>query len=391
MMTRQNRAIYLDYAAATPLIPEAAAAMEPYYSTYFYNPSASYKRAINVKKAIDLAKGQIANQIGCRANELVFTAGATEANNLAIKGIMDNFSQASLLISQVEHDSVRLAAKNYKHELVQVDKSGRIVIDDLKQKIKADTVLISIMLANNEVGTIQPLREIAVLINKIRQQRKNESNSLPLFLHSDVVAAANYLDLHISRLGLDLMTINGSKIYGPKQTAILYIKTPITLKPLIVGGGQEFNLRSGTENVAGIIGFSESFKITQQLRRSESKRLEEIRRYLITQLQQLTIAVVINQSVKNHLPNIINVTFSGLDNERLVMELDEAGIMVSAGSACSANHQKVSSDVLLAMGLDDQDARSSIRISMGRFTSKEQIEQTIFALKQITNKYEKNN
>ncbi len=271
--------VYLDYAAATPLSDNVRAAMEPYFSQRFYNPSAIYLASKSVAKDVLKARSAVAVWIGARPTEIVFTAGGTEANNLAIHGIMQLYPEANLVISAIEHESVLRPAAQYDVRKARVQANGRLNLDDLEHLIDEQTVLVSIMYANNEIGTVQPLKQVAQLVAQIREDRRIRGSSHPIYLHTDGCQAANYLDLQTSRLGVDLMTLNGGKIYGPKQSGALFVKSNVSLEPLIRGGGQERGMRSGTENVAGIVGFATALDEAQTMRRAEAERLSEIQKY----------------------------------------------------------------------------------------------------------------
>ncbi|HVV25761.1 MAG TPA: cysteine desulfurase family protein [Candidatus Saccharimonadales bacterium] len=374
--------IYLDYAAATPLDERVLAAMRPYLAADFYNPSAGYRAARAVRAALEAARSKAAHWLGARSSEIVFTAGGTEANNLAIHGVMRRFPEANVAVSALEHESVLAPAGTYDCREVAVAPDGRIELEDLRTKIDARTVLVSVMYANNEIGTVQPLREIGQLVTEIRQQRAAAGNTLPLYLHTDACQAANYLDLHVARLGVDLMTLNGGKIYGPKQSGGLFVKAGVELEPLISGGGQERGLRSGTENVAASVGFAEALDIAQATRRDETARLLKLQRQFMEGLQRQIPGAIINGSLKYRLPNNVHVTIPGSDNERLLIELDEAGIMAAAGSACSAANEELS-HVLHALGLDDAAARASLRFTMGRDTTAAKIDRVVKALSRL--------
>lgn len=375
--------IYLDYAAATPLDERVLAAMRPYFADDFYNPSATYRAAREVHAALEAARSNVAHWLGARGSEIIFTAGGTEANNLAIHGVMRRFPEANVVVSALEHESVLAPAGRYECREAAVGPDGRVNLDDLQAKIDDRTVLVSIMYANNEIGTVQPVREIGRLVAEIRRQRLAAGNELPLYFHTDAAQAANYLDLHVARLAVDLMTLNGGKIYGPKQSGCLYVKAGVELEPLIDGGGQERGLRSGTENVAAAVGFAEALEIAQSMRRDETARLLKLQRQFIEGIQQHVPSTIINGSVKYRLPNNVHMTLPGQDNERLLIELDEAGIMAAAGSACSASSEEPS-HVLHALGLDDAAARASLRFTMGRGTEAADVERVIGQLARLT-------
>ncbi len=373
--------VYLDYAAATPLDPEVLEAMQPFLTDQFYNPSATYSAAINVRKQLEAGRSKVAHWLGANSSDIIFTAGGTEANNLAIHGVMQQFTGANIVVSSIEHDSVLVPANQYEVRHVAVDEKGRVNLEDLAKKIDENTALVSVMYANNEIGTIQPIREVAKIVHAINDERRT-TNGLPLYLHTDACQAANYLDLHVSRLGVDLMTVNGGKIYGPKQSGCLYVKPGTKLTPLIYGGGQERKLRSGTENVANCVGFAHALDIAQQCRHEENERLQQLQQTFIKTLQASVSTAQVNGSLKHRLPNNVHVTFPGVDNERVLIQLDEAGIMAAAGSACSASTEE-SSHVLRAIGVSETDAQASLRFTMGRHTDEAAIKTTVATLAQL--------
>ncbi len=374
--------IYLDHAAATPIDRTVLAKMQPYFREQFYNPSATYLAAKQVADGLKAAHASVASVLGARPSEVVFTAGGSEANNLAIHGVMTQYPGANLVVSSIEHDSVLAAAKRYHHTLAPVSPQGLLLVDELTACINDQTVLVSIMYANNEIGTVQPIRDIARLIADIRRQRRLAGNTLPLLLHTDAAQAANYLDLHVARLGVDLMTLNGGKIYGPKQSGCLYVKAGLTLQPLIDGGGQELGLRSGTENMAGLAGFAAALQATQALRQQEVARLQALQRQFMKEIATAVPTAELNGSKTKRLPNNVHVTFPGIDNERLLIQLDEQGIMAAAGSACSASSE-LPSHVLQAIGLSDEAAQSSVRFTLGRTTTQQDITTVVQTLRQL--------
>lgn len=374
--------IYLDYAAATPLDERVLVAMQPYFGDKFYNPSATYLVAKEVSERLEAARSKVAYWLGARPAEIIFTAGGTEANNLAIHGVMRQFPQANVVVSAIEHESVLAPAHGYNCREVAVQNDGLVDLIALQKVVDDKTVLISIMYANNEIGAIQPIREIAQLAAKIRSERRRNGNKLPLYLHTDAAQAANYLDLHTARLGVDMMTLNGGKIYGPKQSGALFVGGGVALKPLIQGGGQERNLRSGTENVAQSVGFAEALNITQEMRAEETARLQQLQKYFYELTEERLPKATTNGTRKKRLPNNVHLTLTGEDNERLLIRLDEAGILAAAGSACSASDEEPS-HVLRAIGLTDDEAQSSLRFTMGRATTEQQIEQVVATLSQF--------
>ena len=375
--------IYLDYAAATPLDKRVADLMLPYAAEKFFNPSADYQAAREVKARLNQARAQVAAVLGSKPGEVVFCAGGTEANNLAIKGVMESYPKAKLLISAVEHESVLAPAALFKHAVLKVDTAGRLDLEDLVQQLDERTVLVSVMYANNEVGTIQPLRRIAAIINEQRAKRRAQGNRLPLLFHTDACQAGNFLDLHVSRQGVDLMTLNGGKVYGPKQSGALYVRAGVALKPLVDGGHQESGLRSGTENISADIGFAAALSLAQEQRLEQSDAQSKLRDYFIKKLEEnFKSLVTINGSQKQRLPNNVHATFKGKDNEVMLIKLDQAGVMAAAGSACSAARSE-SSHALLAMGLSDDEARASLRFTLGRETTKAEIDRVIDILQTL--------
>jgi cysteine desulfurase len=376
-----DKRIYLDYAAATPLDSRVFKAMQPYFSDIFYNPSASYRLARNVAKDIADSRSKVAKVLSVKPSEIYFTSGGTESNNLAICGVMEANPGKNLVISSIEHESVSGPAKKFDYRVVPVDKNGQVIIPQLEKLIDDNTVLLSIMYANNEIGSISPMTKIKQLVQKIRSTRLKENNLLPLHFHSDACQAANYLSLNAEGIGVDLMTINGGKIYGPKQSGILFAHRSVALNSQILGGGQEHGLRNGTENVPAIIGFCKALEITESLKITESKRLQLLQSYFMDSLRSIPHCLI-NGSLKNRLPNNLNVLFVGQDNETMLYKLDQNGIMCSTGSACSAQKDTIS-PTLLAIGLNEEQALSSLRFSFGRQTSKNQIDFVLNKIQKI--------
>lgn len=377
-----QKTVYLDYAASTPMDPKVIKAMEPYFSKQFFNPSAAYSKAKDVRSAVEDSRRSVALNLGAKSSEIIFTAGGTEANNLAITGVMNAHPNGNMVISAIEHPSVYVPAKNFNARICPVDKEGLIKINKLKDLIDDDTNLVSIIYVSNEIGVIEPLKEAASAVQTVRKDRLSRGITRSIYFHTDACQAANYLDLHISKLGVDLMTLNGSKIYGPKQSGTLFARSSVRLEPIIFGGGQERSLRSGTENVPGIIGFAAALDLAQDNKKSESDRLAHLQEYFITSLTNNFQSAKINGSRTKRVVNNVHVTFPGIDNEWLLISLDEKGIMAAAGSACSASNELPSS-VLKAIGLTNLEARSSIRFSFGRYLTKSDLEYTLDTLKSL--------
>lgn len=365
--------IYLDYAAATPVDSQVLEAMRPYFTEQFANPSSLYSVARVTRQALSDARASVANTLGAKPTEITFTAGATESINLAIQGVLKQYPGKHIVTTKIEHEAVLKTVEHYDHTLVDVSKVGVVKVDDVLAAVTDSTVLVSVMMANNEVGTIQPVKDIAAGITRMREDRKSKGIDLPLYLHSDAAQAATTLDLHVSRLNVDLLTLNGGKMYGPKQSGILYIRTGTKLQPLIYGGGQERGVRSGTENVAFAVGFAKALEMAQADRKPEEARLRSLRDQLQKIITSELTEVIINGDQKHRLPHNLNITMPGLDGEAAVLYLDNAGVQASTGSACSIGNDEPS-HVLLAMGCSASEASASLRFTLGKNTTEENIE-----------------
>lgn len=362
--------IYLDHAAATPLDERAFEAMRPYLTDRFFNPSSPYQPALDVRREYETAKQTIARTIGATSTEIIMTAGATESINLAFGGVSGH-----VITTTIEHPAVLEAAKRHQsHTLVGVDAHGRVSPRDIEAAITPDTQLISVGLANNEIGTIQPLRDIAACVEAERARRLEAGETTPLAFHSDASQGLSQLDVNVGRLGVDLLTLNAGKVYGPKQVGLLYKSRHMTLSPVIVGGGQELGLRSGTENVAGVIGFAVALESAARSRKSEVERLRKLRDTLEKELIEVFPEAIISGHPKHRLASYLHISFPGIDAERLVFILERQNILVATGSACAAN-KGTRSHVLTAIGLSDPVADGSLRLTLGRLSTEETITQ----------------
>ena len=363
--------IYLDHAAATPVSKKVLKAMESYFTAEFFNPSAAYLPAKKVLADYEAAKDTIAHAIGTKGNDIIITAGATEANNLAFTAVGPKPYHGSalpkVLYLETEHDSVRAIAKEYNGTAVKVLPSGLIDLEDLKAKITDETMLISVSLANNELGTIQPLAEIAAIIKTIKIDRYKRGIKRPLYLHSDASQALNLLDINVARLGVDMLTLNAAKVYGPKGVGALYVAHDVKLSPLTVGGGQEKGLRSGTENVPGVLGFATAIKEAKKHLNGNRKKYKNWKQILLSELQDYEL---INK--KHSLDNFIVLCYNGTDAERLIYLLEDREIYVATGAACAASKGQ-KSHVLAAIGLKEAQINGSLRITLGETNDEEQI------------------
>jgi cysteine desulfurase len=304
----ENTIIYLDHAAATPMDARVLAAMQPYFSDNFYNPSSPYLPAVVVRRDYESAKQTLASQIGGKSGEIIITAGATESINLAFSG-----ANGHVICSNIEHQSVLANAENHDHTIVAVDEHGLVSAESIKSAIKPNTQLVSVALANNELGTIQPIRDIAGVIKDERDLRLMRGDKTPIYLHCDASQGPCQLDVNVARLGVDMLTLNAGKIYGPKQVGLLWAASYVHLQPQIVGGGQEYGLRSGTENVAGTIGFARALELVNEHRKYESKRLTVLRDSLQQTLSDTFKNMVISGHKKHRLSGHLHISFPSLD------------------------------------------------------------------------------
>lgn len=357
--------MYLDHAAATPVDPKVVAVMLPYFSDTFYNPSAPYSPAIAVRREYVEAKSLIAQTIGAKGDEIIMTAGATESINLAFNSIGGH-----IITANVEHHAVLEAAKQHDYTLVAADERGMVQAASVKAAIRPDTRLVSIALANNELGTIQPIRDIAEIVKTERQERLARGDYTPIYLHSDASQGVGQLDVNVARLGLDLLTLNAAKVYGPKQVGLLWSASHVVLAPQIRGGGQERGIRSGTENVAGTVGFAKAMELASEHRKYESDRLATLRDQLEVSLVAAFPGAVISGHKKHRLAGHLHMSFPGLDAERVLFALESRQVLVATGSACAAN-KGTRSHVLTAIGLAPEVADGSLRMTLGHLSTTE--------------------
>ena len=372
-----DKTIYLDYAATTPLDPEVLREMLPYFGPEYSNPSSMYASGRRAGQAIKKARAAVAATINSSLDEIIFTGSGTESDNMAIIGIAraNRLYGNHLIVSAIEHkavlESVReLKAEGFEVSMLPVDGYGCVDIKKCLALITEKTILISVMYANNEIGTIQPIKELSLAIKEYRQ-----SKMFPL-LHTDACQAAGHLSLDVKALGVDLMTLNGSKIYGPKGVGVLYKKKGVRIAPLIVGGEQEMNLRAGTESLPLIIGLARALKEVNALRIEESRRLIDLRDYFIDCISTKIPEAILNGHRTQRLPNNVHISIPHIEGESILLMLDRHGIEASTGSACSAFDLKPS-HVLLAIGQSAEFAHGSIRFSLGRHTTKEEIDQVM--------------
>ncbi|OHA67350.1 MAG: hypothetical protein A3C04_01700 [Candidatus Wildermuthbacteria bacterium RIFCSPHIGHO2_02_FULL_45_25] len=374
-MKTQKR-IYLDYAASAPLDKKALEAMMPYLTREFGNPSSLHSFGQEARAAIEHAREQLARFLHCKAAEIIFTGGATEANNLVIKGVLEHAKSNTdtlphIVVSGMEHESVLEPAEHLRKQglaevaYVKPGKDGIMRVKDIEKALQKNTVLVSVMYANSEIGTIQPIKEIAEAIRNAELAFGRR-----VFFHTDAVQAANYLSCDVEKLDVDLLTLSSHKIYGPKGIGALYVREGVSLSAVIEGGGQEFQMRSGTEHVAGIVGFGAA---VQQINPKSHDRIKKLRDNLLVAIQQSVPDTVVTGSLEKRLPNNLHVRFKGVEGRDVVMRLDQAGFAVSTGSACSEKTQEPS-HVLISLGIQPKDALSSVRVSLGKSTTQKDIQ-----------------
>jgi cysteine desulfurase len=371
--------IYFDHSATTPLDPRVLAAMEPFLGSAFGNPSSLHREGREAREAVETARAQVAALLGADPSEIVFTASGTEADNLALAGaVRENNGPSHVVTSAIEHAAVLetcrfLARFGTMVTYLPVDNNGLVDPESLRGALLVETRLVSIMAANNVVGTLQPLADLARIIKE----------QAALF-HTDAVQAAGKILLNVNRLPVDLISLSAHKLHGPKGVGALYVRRGVRLDPIVYGGGQEHGLRSATENVAGIVGFGAAAALAREEMAAEAARLVELRERILKGIQEaVPHAYLIGHPVKR-LPGHLCLGFLGQNGEvvKLVQALDEAGVAVSSGSACSAQHAGDPPSILVAMGFDPERARGSLRVSLGRFSTEEEVDRFLEILPQ---------
>lgn len=365
--------IYLDHAATTPIDPVVALSMLPYLFGSFGNPSSMYEAGRSAKAKLEACREEVARVLHAKSEEIIFTGSGTEANNLCVLGIARANRKFGnhILVSSIEHKSVlesahKLAGEGFEVEFIPVDKFGMIDVAWVLSHITDRTILISVMYANNEIGTIEPIQALAEVV----RARRGDS-SLPA-IHTDACQAAGALSLNVKKLGVDALTLNAGKIYGPKGVGALYVDKALAIEPVIFGGGQERGIRNGTESLMLIAGMSAALLRSEARRMEESKRLKALREYAVKEIKAAIPGVVFNGHPVRRLPNNIHISVRFVEGESMVLMLDEAGIAVSTGSACSSNDLQAS-HVLIAINQDEELRHGSLRITLGKDTAKRHI------------------
>jgi len=374
--------IYLDYAATTPVNERVLAKMTPYFRQLFGNPSSIHRFGQKAEAAVDEAREEVASVLGCRADEIVFTSGGSEADNLALRGAMMARKDSTkwILTAKTEHPAVSKTAMQLEKEYgfllewLDVDEHGMVTVDSLTKAVCNNTTMASVMYANNEIGTINPISELAEVA---------KGNNI--LLHTDAVQAAAYLDVDVTKLGVDLMSLGGHKFYGPKGVGALYVRKGTNLLPHLTGGSQEFSLRAGTHNVPYIVGFAEALKLAAEERESRTMHVKPLRDHIIGTVLETISDSRLTGHPEQRLPNHASFVFKDVDGNLLLQMLDSAGFACSSGSACKTGNPEPS-EVIKALGYSDDWALGSLRITLGMDTTPEQVESFLNALPSLIEK-----
>ena len=393
MDKKTKKGIYLDYSATTPVDRAVLREMVPFFGQNYGNASSIHKPGQEALFAIDNAREAVADFLECRREEVIFTGSATESNNMAISGTAQKAlkkGKIHIITSDIEHDAVLSPIKNLEKRkdvsatYLPAGEKGIINVRELRKAIRKETILVSIIYANNEIGTIQPIKEIGEIV---REENKKRGPEKKILFHIDAVQAANYLNCKVDHLGVDMLSISGHKIYGPKGIGVLYLRRGTSIEPIIFGGGQENGLRSGTENVPGIVGIGAAVELIKKRKKFNAKT-EQLRNKLIEGVLERTENTRVNGCLQNRLPNNVNFSFKGAEGESIVMALDQEGFYLSTGSACSSKSLEPS-HVLMAIGLSREEAHCSLRISLGRETREEDIDRLLEVLPGVVKRLRK--
>ena len=376
-----EKTIYLDHAATTPLRKEALEAMMPFFADLFGNPNSPYSFAQEARNAVDEAREKVAGVLGCRTREVVFTSGGTESDNAAIKGVASALKPSGrhVITSAIEHHAIihsceELVEAGYEVTYLPVGRDGIVDPQAVEDAIREDTTLVSVMYANNEIGTVQDIAEIAR-----RTHRKAEAMGRNIVVHTDAVQAAGWLSLDVNELDVDMMSLSAHKFYGPKGVGVLYVRRGTPFNPLIVGGGQERQRRSGTENVPGIVGAAVALDLAESERIETGEAVIPLRDIFIEGILERIPGARLNGDRYRRLPNNVNFSFDGVEGEAVLLGLDFAGIYASTQSACSSASIEPS-HVLVALGLDADLAVGSLRLTLGRESTEEEVQTTLDVL-----------
>ena len=378
------KGIYLDHAATTPVAPEVLAEMRPYFKEYFGNPSEPHLWGQKARIALDEARGKMATFLGAKTQEIIFTSGATESINLAHKGLIENQKSSHIITSSIEHNAVLETCKHLeklgwaKVTYLPVDKDGLVKVKDVEKSIKSETVLVSLMYVNNEMGAIQPIAEIGKLIKRINSK---------IYFHTDATQAIQYLNCNVNHLGVDLLSLSGHKFYAPKGIGVLYSRKGTLLVRQQDGGGQEYRLRAGTENVPYIVGLGKAVELVQQNKENKAQNISKLKQKLVNGVLKIPRVKLVGDLKKNA-PHIVTFLVEGVEGEAMMLLLSEEGITASSGSACTSGLLEPS-HVLLAMGYKAEEVHGSLRFSLGQENTEEEIDEVIKVLPKIIEKLRK--
>ncbi|BDB02406.1 cysteine desulfurase NifS [Clostridium botulinum] len=375
-----NKQVYMDYSATTYTKPEVLEEMLPFFTENFGNPSSLYSFSDKTKKAVNLARERVAKALNAEKNEIFFTSGGSEADNWVMKGIAyaNKKKGNHIITTKIEHHAILhtaqfLEKEGFKVTYLPVDEEGFVSVEDIKNAITDETILVSVMFANNEIGTIEPIKEIGKLCKK-----KN------IYFHTDAVQAIGHVDIDVKDMNIDLLSMSAHKFYGPKGVGALYIKNGVKIQNLIHGGGQERGKRASTENIAGIVGLGKAIELAMENMPEENKKLSNLRGRLIRGIEERIPEVKLNgpKDMSKRLPNNVNFSFIGIEGETLLLDLDMNGIFGSTGSAC-ASASLDPSHVLLSIGLPHEIAHGSLRLSLGAKNTEEDIDYVLEVLPKI--------
>jgi len=405
--------VYLDYAATTPVAPEVQKAMQPYWDKLFGNPAAMHAYGQDARKAVEAAREKLARFFHFEPEEIIFTGGATESNNLALRGVVkgvknfvkkipDKFAFGDdftphIITTPFEHHCLLDTARDLLRgeaevTFVNLNRSGVVEPGEIKKAIKPNTVLVSVMYVNNEIGTVAPLPEVAKVVEEEKKRRRKEARSgkeiIPLYFHSDITQAVNYLPCDMRRLGVDLFSLSAHKVYGPKGAGALGVGKEVKIEKIQFGGSQEFNLRAGTHNVTGIVGLGAAIERTAKVKNKETEKIKRLRDYFWKQLQKNVKNISLNGSLTERVANNLNVSFAGVEGESMLLALDLSGIACSTGSACSSETLEPS-HVLLSIGLTHPEAHGSLRFTLGEGNTQTDINYSVAQIAQTVTKLRK--
>jgi len=375
----------LDHATTTPVRKEVLKVMEPYWNEKFGNPGTIHRFGVEAKKALDESRKKISQILKCHSDEVIFTASGTESNSLAIFGFLDkqeengaDFKKMHIITTKMEHPSIlawfaRFERKGIKVSYIDIDKEGIVDLKQFRKLLTPETIFVSVMCVNNEIGTVQPISKIAHIIKDF-----NRDNKAKIILHSDASQAPLYLKLDVHSLGVDMLTIDGQKIYGPKGVGALFKKRGIEINPLLAGGSQEMGLRAGTENIPLVVGLAKAFELAENEREKESERLIKLRDKFIDRILIEIPGSVLNGSKTERIPSNVNISIPNIDSEYMIIKLDAKGVACSSKSACMGRI-KSASYVIEALG---NDMGNSLRFNLGKSTTEKDIDYVVDMIKQ---------